>query len=132
MFKFRTMHADAERRLEEIGVDFENLTDPMFKLPDDPRVTRLGKTLRRLSLDELPQLLNVVKGDMSMVGPRPEELGIVRLYAPEERFRLDVKPGSPVRCRSTAGESCSGTSASRSSASTSRTSPSAETSGSSP
>ena len=93
MFKFRTMHADAERRLEEIGVDFENLADPMFKLPDDPRVTRLGRTLRRLSLDELPQLLNVVKGDMSMVGPRPEELGIVRLYAPEERFRLDVKPG---------------------------------------
>jgi exopolysaccharide biosynthesis polyprenyl glycosylphosphotransferase len=93
MFKFRTMLCDAERRLEEIGVDFEALSDPMFKLPDDPRVTRLGKFLRRMSLDELPQLINVVKGDMSMVGPRPEELGIVRLYAPEERFRLSVKPG---------------------------------------
>ena len=93
MFKFRTMQSDAERRLEELGVDFEALSDPMFKLPDDPRVTRLGKLLRRTSLDELPQLLNVVKGDMSMVGPRPEELGLVRLYAPEERFRLTVKPG---------------------------------------
>ena len=93
MFKFRTMQCDAERRLEEIGVDFEALTDPMFKLPEDPRVTRLGKFLRRTSLDELPQLLNVVKGDMSIVGPRPEELGIVRLYSPEERFRLSVKPG---------------------------------------
>ncbi len=93
MVKFRTMESDAERRLEELGVDFEALSDPMFKLPDDPRVTGLGKLLRRTSLDELPQLLNVVKGDMSMVGPRPEELGIVRLYAPEERFRLSVKPG---------------------------------------
>jgi lipopolysaccharide/colanic/teichoic acid biosynthesis glycosyltransferase len=93
MFKFRSMEFDAERRLEEIGVDFEALSDPMFKVPDDPRITRLGKLLRRSSLDELPQLLNVVKGDMSMVGPRPEELGIARLYAPEERFRLSVKPG---------------------------------------
>jgi len=93
MFKFRTMLCDAERRLEEIGVDFEALSDPMFKLPEDPRITRLGKMLRRTSLDELPQLINVVKGDMSMVGPRPEELGIVELYAPEERFRLSVKPG---------------------------------------
>ena len=93
MFKFRTMVYDAERRLEELGVDFEALSDPMFKLPRDPRVTWLGKVLRRLSLDELPQLINVVVGNMSMVGPRPEELGLVRLYAPEERFRLAVKPG---------------------------------------
>ena len=75
MFKFRTMHADAERRLEEIGVDFENLTNPMFKLPDDPRVTRLGRTLRRLSLDELPQLLNVVKGDIRWSAPAPRNSG---------------------------------------------------------
>jgi exopolysaccharide biosynthesis polyprenyl glycosylphosphotransferase len=92
MFKFRTMRADAEAMLPAL-VRFDALDEPVFKLPRDPRVTRLGRFLRRTSLDELPQLLNVLKGDMSLVGPRPEQVELVRRYKPEHRFRLMVKPG---------------------------------------
>jgi lipopolysaccharide/colanic/teichoic acid biosynthesis glycosyltransferase len=92
MYKFRTMIADAEERLADL-VHFDELSDPMFKLRDDPRVTTVGRFLRRTSLDELPQLVNVLKGDMSLVGPRPEQLELVERYAPEQRFRLVVKPG---------------------------------------
>lgn len=92
MLKFRSMHVGAEQRLAEL-VEIDDLYEPMFKIDGDPRVTRIGTRLRHWSLDELPQLLNVLKGHMSMVGPRPEELRVVDRYRPEHRFRLDVKPG---------------------------------------
>ncbi len=92
MFKFRSMVPDAEQRLAEL-VDLSKLSEPVFKIPDDPRVTPLGRLLRRTSLDELPQLLNVVKGDMSMVGPRPEQVDVVRYYKLWHRKRLSIKPG---------------------------------------
>ena len=92
VLKFRTMDADAEQRLGEL-VDLEKLEQPAFKIPDDPRVTRFGRILRRFSLDELPQLLNVLRGDMSLVGPRPEEESVVALYDERQRGRLAIKPG---------------------------------------
>jgi exopolysaccharide biosynthesis polyprenyl glycosylphosphotransferase len=92
MLKFRTMVIDAEERLAEL-VDIEKLDEPAFKIPDDPRVTRAGRFLRRTSLDELPQLINVLRGDMSLVGPRPEEESVVALYDKRQRKRLAVKPG---------------------------------------
>ena len=92
MLKFRTMVRDAEALLQEL-VPFDELTDPMFKLKSDPRVTRVGRLLRRTSIDELPQLVNVLRGEMSIVGPRPEQLDLVERYAPEHQFRLQVKPG---------------------------------------
>jgi exopolysaccharide biosynthesis polyprenyl glycosylphosphotransferase len=92
MVKFRTMVTDAEQRLPEL-VDVANLDQPAFKIPDDPRVTRSGRWLRRTSIDELPQLWNVLRGDMSLVGPRPEEESVVALYDERQRGRLAIKPG---------------------------------------
>ncbi len=92
MIKFRTMVRNAEAMLPQL-VPFDELDDPMFKLKSDPRVTRVGRLLRRISLDELPQLVNVLRGEMSIVGPRPEQLDLVALYEPEHEFRLSVKPG---------------------------------------
>ena len=86
------MRVDAEQRLGEV-VRLDDLDDPMFKIRDDPRVTRVGQILRRLSIDEIPQLFNVVLGEMSLVGPRPEQIEIVERYTPEDRIRLTVKPG---------------------------------------
>jgi exopolysaccharide biosynthesis polyprenyl glycosylphosphotransferase len=92
MVKFRTMVVDAEERLGEL-VDLEKLDQPAFKIPNDPRVTRTGRWLRRTSLDELPQLFNVLGGSMSLVGPRPEEESVVALYDERQRQRLAIKPG---------------------------------------
>jgi exopolysaccharide biosynthesis polyprenyl glycosylphosphotransferase len=92
MYKFRSMVADAEQRLSEL-VKIDELPEPVFKLKNDPRVTRVGRFLRRTSLDELPQLINVLRGDMSMVGPRPEELQVVEHYQLWHRKRLSIKPG---------------------------------------
>jgi exopolysaccharide biosynthesis polyprenyl glycosylphosphotransferase len=92
MYKFRSMVVDAEERLRDL-VALDTLSEPVFKLRDDPRVTRLGRWLRRTSLDETPQLLNVLRGDMSLVGPRPEELRLVQQYDVWQRRRLKATPG---------------------------------------
>ena len=92
VLKFRTMVADAEDRLGEL-IDLSKLDEPAFKIPDDPRVTRVGRLLRRSSIDELPQLINVLRGQMSLVGPRPEEVAVVALYDKRQRGRLAIKPG---------------------------------------
>jgi lipopolysaccharide/colanic/teichoic acid biosynthesis glycosyltransferase len=93
MLKFRTMGVDAEQRLDEL-LDLERLADPMFKLKEDPRVTRVGRFLRRTSLDELPQLINVLTGTMSIVGPRPEDYRLVQRYdADALAVRCGMKPG---------------------------------------
>jgi exopolysaccharide biosynthesis polyprenyl glycosylphosphotransferase len=92
VLKFRTMVQGAEEQLSEL-VDLEKLDEPAFKIADDPRVTRAGRMLRRFSLDELPQFVNVLRGEMSLVGPRPEEEAVVALYDERQRIRLGVKPG---------------------------------------
>ena len=92
MYKLRTMSVDAEANLDKL-VDIEELEEPVFKLKDDPRVTRVGAFLRRLSIDEVPQLINVLAGEMSIVGPRPEQVELVERYSDAERVRLTVKPG---------------------------------------
>jgi lipopolysaccharide/colanic/teichoic acid biosynthesis glycosyltransferase len=90
LLKFRTMHVGADHSLEDL---LDQLPEPMFKFREDPRVTRVGRVLRRLSLDELPQIWNLIRGDMGLVGPRPEQLELVERYSPEHLFRLSVKPG---------------------------------------
>ena len=92
MFKFRSMVVDAEDQLKQL-VSIHDLTEPVYKIRNDPRVTRIGRVLRRFGLDELPQLVNVLRGDMSLVGPRPEVVKLVERYNATERRRLLVKPG---------------------------------------
>src|SRR6266478_8074847 len=91
-YKFRTM-VDGADGLKDFLRQFNERQDPFFKITDDPRVTRLGRFLRKYSLDELPQLWNVLKGDMSLVGPRPHPVDDYARYRPEDHRRLDVKPG---------------------------------------
>jgi len=96
IFKFRTMTVDADARKEalaELNKHHASGDTRMFKIPDDPRVTRVGRLLRRWSLDELPQLLNVLRGDMSLVGPRPLVLDEDEFVVSWGRRRLDLKPG---------------------------------------
>ena len=92
MYKFRTMHADAEQRLHAMTTQNE-FGDVLFKIREDPRVTKPGRLLRRHSLDELPQLINVLLGEMSLVGPRPPLPSEVEQYPQDMRRRLVVKPG---------------------------------------
>jgi lipopolysaccharide/colanic/teichoic acid biosynthesis glycosyltransferase len=92
LYKFRSMHQDAERRQAELR-HLNEADGPVFKMRRDPRVTLVGRFLRRSSLDELPQLINVLKGEMSMVGPRPPVPHEVAAYRPGDRVRLTVKPG---------------------------------------
>jgi exopolysaccharide biosynthesis polyprenyl glycosylphosphotransferase len=92
MHKLRTMVADAEARFHEVE-HLSETSGPLFKIVDDPRITKVGKVLRRLSIDELPQLLNVIKGEMSIVGPRPALPREVEGWGKELHHRLRVKPG---------------------------------------
>ncbi len=92
MYKFRTMVANADQMLDKV-VRFDELGRAIYKAPDDPRITRLGHFLRKTSLDELPQIWNVLKGEMSLVGPRPEQPALVEKYAPWQRKRFTVPQG---------------------------------------
>ena len=92
MFKLRTMVNGAHAMRDDL-MHLNEVDGPVFKIRNDPRTHPLGRFLRRTSIDELPQLINVVRGDMSIVGPRPEQLDLVERYAPEHQFRLQVKPG---------------------------------------
>lgn len=92
IYKLRTMVADAENQLDDL-INLDSLDEPAFKILNDPRVTKSGRFLRRTSLDEVPQFINVLKGHMSLVGPRPEEEAVVVLYDERQRQRLSVKPG---------------------------------------
>lgn len=91
-YKFRTMVPNAENMLESL-LDKNEIDGPAFKIKNDPRITRFGHFLRRPSIDELPQLINVLKGDMSLVGPRPPLPREVALYTVEQKERLSVTPG---------------------------------------
>ncbi len=91
-YKFRSMIRDAERQKEKLR-DLNEAEEPLFKIRADPRITRFGKILRRTSLDELPQLINVLKGELSLVGPRPHLPEEVAMYSEEQMERLSVTPG---------------------------------------
>jgi lipopolysaccharide/colanic/teichoic acid biosynthesis glycosyltransferase len=92
MVKLRTMVVGADQLVQSV-LRYNNLKGPVYKIPNDPRVTKVGRYLRRWSLDEFPQFWNVLKGEMSLVGPRPEETWVVAQYNDAQRQRLLVKPG---------------------------------------
>ena len=91
-FKFRSMYVDAEQRLKDL-MAMNEADGPVFKMKQDPRVTRVGRVIRKLSIDELPQIFNVLRGDMSLVGPRPPIPSEVAHYTYEQHRRLHVIPG---------------------------------------
>jgi exopolysaccharide biosynthesis polyprenyl glycosylphosphotransferase len=92
MYKFRSMCTDAEYLLEKLQ-DKNEMTGPMFKIKEDPRVTKVGKFIRKTSIDELPQLFNILKGEMSLVGPRPSLPKEVAQFSAFQKQRLVAKPG---------------------------------------
>lgn len=92
MYKFRSMFVNADKMLDRLK-DQNDVDGPMFKMKDDPRVTKIGHFIRKHSLDELPQFLNVLKGDMSLVGPRPPLPSEVAEYSEYDKQRLFVTPG---------------------------------------
>jgi exopolysaccharide production protein ExoY len=100
LYKFRTMVSDADKSLQSY---IETLSEPVYKFRRDKRVTSLGRILRKTSIDELPQIFNVLKGDMSWVGPRPEDVRIVKRYNALFKTRLMAKPGitglQQIKCR---------------------------------
>ena len=92
MYKFRSMVINAEELKAELEIKNE-MSGPMFKIKDDPRITKVGNLIRKTSIDELPQLINVIKGEMSLVGPRPSLQKEVEKFEPWMMERLKVKPG---------------------------------------
>ena len=102
MLKFRSMCVDAEAKLKDLLAHNEKQEGITFKMKDDPRITKIGKIIRKTSLDELPQFWNVLKGEMSIVGPRPPIRREVELYEQRHRRRFNVKPG--ITCLWQVGE----------------------------
>ncbi len=92
MFKFRSMCIDADKKLDGL-LKYNEVKGPAFKMEDDPRVTKVGHFIRKTSIDELPQLVNIIMGDMSIIGPRPPLPREVAQYTPYQLHRLDVKTG---------------------------------------
>jgi exopolysaccharide biosynthesis polyprenyl glycosylphosphotransferase len=92
MYKFRSMYADAEARKAAL-MEHNKMQGPLFKINDDPRITRVGKFIRKTSLDELPQFYNIFKGDMSLVGTRPPTLDEYKQYTSDQKRRLSFRPG---------------------------------------
>jgi exopolysaccharide biosynthesis polyprenyl glycosylphosphotransferase len=92
IYKFRSMYPDAEKRLEEVK-HLNEIEGHMFKIKKDPRVTNIGRFIRAYSIDELPQIINVLKGDMSLIGPRPPLLREYENYTDYDKKRLSIRPG---------------------------------------
>ncbi|MCM3670892.1 sugar transferase [Mesobacillus maritimus] len=104
MYKFRSMVGDAEEKLKEL-LKYNEVSGAMFKMKEDPRITKVGKFIRKTSIDELPQLFNVLKGEMSLVGPRPPLPREVELYSDYDKQRLMVTPGCTGLWQATARNS---------------------------